>query len=188
MNVVVSHDPHALAHQAAQYGAALIRQAIAAQDTACIILATGVSQLEMLGRLVAEPDIPWHRVTAFHLDEYVNLPITHPASFRLYLWQRFASRLTPPKRSQRRTKRAEPVTGRVQVRATAVAGGWRGRRLKQCRGHYRHLPRNAKTPLPGSRRQGASSRWIGRYRRIVRLKSRLKSRISWRRIARSFAL
>jgi glucosamine-6-phosphate deaminase len=35
-------------------------------------------------------------MTAFHLDEYAGLPITHPASFRLYLWQRFASRLPTP--------------------------------------------------------------------------------------------
>jgi glucosamine-6-phosphate deaminase len=35
-------------------------------------------------------------VTAFHLDEYIGLPITHPASFRKYLWERFASKLPLP--------------------------------------------------------------------------------------------
>ena len=43
-----------------------------------------------------EPDIAWNRVTGFHLDEYVGLPIAHPASFRGYLWQRFVSRLPLP--------------------------------------------------------------------------------------------
>lgn len=46
--------------------------------------------------LVAEPDIGWNRVTAFHLDEYVGLPLDHPASFRLYLWRRFVSQLALP--------------------------------------------------------------------------------------------
>src|SRR6266496_3224340 len=41
-------------------------------------------------------DLDWHRVTVFHLDEYAGLPITHPASFRLYLWKRFMSALPLP--------------------------------------------------------------------------------------------
>jgi glucosamine-6-phosphate deaminase len=50
----------------------------------------------MLSHLVATEGIDWTRVTAFHLDEYVGLPITHPASFRKYLWERFVSRLPLP--------------------------------------------------------------------------------------------
>lgn len=50
----------------------------------------------MLEALAKQPDIRWDKVVGFHLDEYVGLPITHPASFRLYLWQRFLSRLALP--------------------------------------------------------------------------------------------
>jgi glucosamine-6-phosphate deaminase len=81
---------------AAAHGAQLIRAALAERGYATIIVATGASQFEMLAALVYEPDIAWERVTAFHLDEYVGLPITHPASFRLYLWQRFVSQLPVP--------------------------------------------------------------------------------------------
>jgi glucosamine-6-phosphate deaminase len=81
---------------AAADGALLIRQAIAERGRAAIIVATGASQFEMLTALVQEPGIAWDKVTAFHLDEYVGLPITHPASFRLYLWQRFVSKLPIP--------------------------------------------------------------------------------------------
>ena len=49
--------------------------------------------------MAAEPDIAWQNVTGFHLDEYVGLPITHPASFRQYLWQRFVSQLPLPLRA-----------------------------------------------------------------------------------------
>lgn len=81
---------------AASFGAGFIRDAIAQRGEANIIVATGASQFEMLEALIAEPDIAWNRVTAFHLDEYVGLPLDHPASFRLYLWQRFASQLPQP--------------------------------------------------------------------------------------------
>jgi glucosamine-6-phosphate deaminase len=96
MKVVLASDKGALGQRAARDGAALIRRAIQEQGKACIIVATGASQLEMLDVLVTEPDIAWNKVTAFHLDEYVGLPITHPASFRLYMWKRFVSRLPLP--------------------------------------------------------------------------------------------
>lgn len=82
--------------KAAQDGAKVIRQAIADKGYARIIVATGASQFEMLQALVCEPDIAWDKVTAFHLDEYVGIPITHGASFRLYLWERFVSQLPLP--------------------------------------------------------------------------------------------
>lgn len=81
---------------AAEYGAERIREALASNGRAAIIVATGASQFEMLEQLCAAPGIDWHRVTMFHLDEYVGLPITHPASFRKYLWERFVRKLPVP--------------------------------------------------------------------------------------------
>jgi len=81
---------------AAALGAKLIREAIRTKGKAHIIVATGASQFEMIEQLVKEPRIDWTRVTAFHLDEYVGMPITHPASFRKYLWERFVSQLPLP--------------------------------------------------------------------------------------------
>lgn len=81
---------------AAALGAKFIREALRKKGRANIIVATGASQFEMLERLIQEPRIDWTRVTAFHLDEYVGIPITHPASFRKYLWERFVSRLPLP--------------------------------------------------------------------------------------------
>lgn len=88
-----------LGRAAAAEGAALIREALATRGEANIVVATGASQFEMLEALTAEPGIDWSRVTGFHLDEYVGLPITHPASFRAYLWQRFVSKLPFPLRA-----------------------------------------------------------------------------------------
>jgi glucosamine-6-phosphate deaminase len=82
-----------LGEAAAALGAEAIRAAIAARGEACIIVATGASQFDMLASLVAQPGIDWTRVTAFHLDEYVGLPESHPASFRRYLRERFLAPL-----------------------------------------------------------------------------------------------
>lgn len=96
MRVEILADKAALGRAAAADGAQQIREAIARQGAARIVVATAASQFEMLSELVQAPGIDWTRVTAFHLDEYLGLPITHPASFRLYLWQRFVSRLPLP--------------------------------------------------------------------------------------------
>lgn len=99
MDIQIEPTKAALGAAAAAHGAALVRAAVRAHGEAAIIVATGASQFEMLDALTREPDVPWHRVTAFHLDEYVGLPISHPASFRLYLWERFARRLPFPLRA-----------------------------------------------------------------------------------------
>lgn len=75
--------------------AQLIREAIEARGTATIILATGVSQFETINQLTADKDIDWSKVILFHLDEYIGLPVSHPASFRKYLQERFLSKVSP---------------------------------------------------------------------------------------------
>jgi glucosamine-6-phosphate deaminase len=99
MRVVIGESKQAMANRAARDGADQIREALAERGEANIVVATGASQFEMLAELVRADGIDWHRVTAFHLDEYVGLPIAHPASFRLYLWQRFVTKLPVPPRA-----------------------------------------------------------------------------------------
>ena len=78
---------------ASEHGARLLREVLARQGRANIIVATGASQFETLKCLVKEPGIDWSRVTVFHLDEYVGLPESHGASFRKYLRERFVDQL-----------------------------------------------------------------------------------------------
>jgi glucosamine-6-phosphate deaminase len=82
-------DSKALARAAAAEAAQLIRTTIAARGMARILAATGASQIEFLDALVREPGVAWGEVEMFHLDEYVGLPLEHPASFRRYLVERF---------------------------------------------------------------------------------------------------
>lgn len=89
MKIIVEENKQQLGEKAAKEGALFISDAIDKKGEANIIVATGASQFEMISALVNE-DVNWSKVTAFHLDEYIGIPESHPASFRKYLKERFA--------------------------------------------------------------------------------------------------
>jgi glucosamine-6-phosphate deaminase len=97
MNISIQKDPESLGIEAAKKAAILIREAIQSNGIANIILATGSSQFETLNQLIEEKDIEWNKVTMFHLDEYIGLPLSHKASFRKYLKERFLDKVPPLK-------------------------------------------------------------------------------------------
>lgn len=65
-----------------------IREAIDARGIARVIFASAPSQHELLTSLAGDPAIDWHRVVAFHMDEYLGLSGQHPASFARFLRER----------------------------------------------------------------------------------------------------
>jgi glucosamine-6-phosphate deaminase len=77
-----------LAEAAASRAAEILERSIAESGNVRIIAATGASQFEFLKALIERPGLDWRRVEMFHLDEYVGLPVSHPASFRKYLRER----------------------------------------------------------------------------------------------------
>jgi glucosamine-6-phosphate deaminase len=85
-------DKMSLAQAAAAQAATAIRRAIAGHQRARIVVATGTSQIEFLEALTRADAVDWQRVELFHLDEYIGLPMTHPASFRKYLLERLILR------------------------------------------------------------------------------------------------
>lgn len=93
MKIQIHDTATALGQSAGEEAAMLIKSAIKEKGFANIILATGTSQFATLERLLQEPGIDWANVTMFHLDEYIGLPITHKASFRKYLKERFIEKL-----------------------------------------------------------------------------------------------
>ncbi len=97
MEISIASDHLKLGQAAGRTAARLIRKAISRKGSANIILATGTSQFETLNQLIKEEDIDWSKVIMFHLDEYIGLPVTHPASFRKYLKERFLSKVPPLK-------------------------------------------------------------------------------------------
>jgi glucosamine-6-phosphate deaminase len=93
MKIAIANDIKELGKAAGKAAAEFIKQSISKNGTAAIILATGTSQFETLNQLIAEPGIEWSKVVMFHLDEYIGLSESHPASFRKYLKERFIERV-----------------------------------------------------------------------------------------------
>ena len=94
MFVSIKKDAKEAGVSAGKKAAAFIREAIQSKGSATIILATGSSQFEVLHQLTHEKGIDWNKVTMFHLDEYIGLPVTHKASFRKYLQERFVEKVS----------------------------------------------------------------------------------------------
>ena len=128
MQIALFNDKTSLGQAAADAGAALIRNAIAQDGEATIIVATGASQFELLAALVHAPGIDWSKVTAFHLDEYAGLPESHGASFRRYLRERFVAHVP-------RLKQFVPVHGDapdLHAEIERLNALIRGRRMAVC--------------------------------------------------------
>jgi glucosamine-6-phosphate deaminase len=83
--VSIYEDNETMGQAAAEIAAATIRETVAEQGIFNLLLATGNSQLTFLHSLREMGDLPWPAVQVFHLDEYVNLPPGHPASFPSFL-------------------------------------------------------------------------------------------------------
>ena len=97
MKIEIFNSKIELGAKAANEAARKVTQAIQVNGVANIILATGASQFETLSKLVQNKDIDWSKVVLFHLDEYVGMSATHPASFRKYLKERFIEKVSPLK-------------------------------------------------------------------------------------------
>lgn len=92
MVIKIYEDKTSLGRAAAEQAVTSLRAAIKSRGAARIIAATGASQFEFLDALTAMPNIEWARVEMFHLDEYIGLPVSHPASFRKYLRERLINK------------------------------------------------------------------------------------------------
>ncbi len=99
MKVIISENPVELGKVSAAAAAEGIIKAIQEKGQANIILATGASQFETLKNLINNKEIDWSKVVMFHLDEYIGLPESHPASFRKYLKERFLQQVSQLKAS-----------------------------------------------------------------------------------------
>ncbi len=92
MRLRVLEDRNSLGKAAAAQAATAIQRAISEHGRARIIGASAASQFEFLEALTATPGIDWQRVELFHLDEYIGLPMTHPASFCKFLQDRLIAK------------------------------------------------------------------------------------------------
>lgn len=90
MEIKVFDTSKELGKAAAVFSAQVLNRAIAEKGKARLLMSTGASQFDTIEAL-RDADVEWDKVEMFHLDEYIGLPETHPASFRKYLKERFLS-------------------------------------------------------------------------------------------------
>ena len=95
MKIQIHENASVSGAAAADFIAQKINEAIAAQGCARICVSTGASQFEMFRKLVTL-DVDWSKVEMFHLDEYIGMSVSHAASFRRYLTERFIDLLPVP--------------------------------------------------------------------------------------------
>lgn len=92
LRVEVAPSKAASGRVAAEHAARLLREAVAANGSARVLFASAPSQEAFLSALVAL-DVPWPQVEAFHVDEYVGLPLDAPQAFGQWLHERLFSRV-----------------------------------------------------------------------------------------------
>lgn len=92
MVIRVFEDKVSLAKAAAEQAADAIRRAARERGVARVVAASAMSQSDFLRELTAIPGVPWKQVELFHLDEYIGLPMTHPASFCKFLQEHLISK------------------------------------------------------------------------------------------------
>ncbi len=109
MNISISSNALATGLNAALFIERKLDEIIKQHGEARLLVATGSSQFEMLNALV-KSSVDWPKVEVFHLDEYIGLPVSHPASFRKYLYERFIDLVN--------IKKFHPVAGDGDVKET----------------------------------------------------------------------
>lgn len=85
MEVNVFDSRKEMGEAAAKAVASKIHELLSKKESIRIVFAAAPSQNEFLESLVKIQDIPWNRITAFHMDEYLGLPKEHPALFANFL-------------------------------------------------------------------------------------------------------
>jgi glucosamine-6-phosphate deaminase len=93
LTVKVYDNADTLAMAAAHDVIDTLNQALGQFTTARVVLATGNSQIALLNHLKATTKLDWSRLVGFHLDEFLGLEATHPASFQHYLQTHLVSQV-----------------------------------------------------------------------------------------------
>jgi len=79
--------------EAAKLAAKRLSELLQQQEEVNIIFAAAASQNEFLEALTEDAGLDWARVNAFHMDEYMGLPVSHSQRFGHFLNRKIFSRL-----------------------------------------------------------------------------------------------
>ncbi len=93
MKLIIARNREEMGKWVASQAAADLCRVIEQRGEARLLIATGSSQFEVLESLAKHHEVDWRKVTGYHLDEYIGVAPTHPASFCGYLKSRFVDQV-----------------------------------------------------------------------------------------------
>jgi glucosamine-6-phosphate deaminase len=85
LEVIVLENRASLGQTAAKMVSGKIKQLLLTKSVINMIFAAAPSQNEFLDALVSDGDIEWQKINAFHMDEYLGLPLAAPQLFSSFL-------------------------------------------------------------------------------------------------------
>ncbi len=124
MDIYINEDRAALGLAAGKAIAAALRETLAAGNSATVAFAAAPSQNETLAVLIAEPDIAWDRVIAYHLDEYAGATPDSPYAFRRFLQDHVFNHVKPKVFHQLRGEGEDAQAECVRYAALLPPGGF----------------------------------------------------------------
>lgn len=93
LRVCAYPDRNIMGASAAQEAVAALKALLAVKDEVNVIFAAAPSQSEFLAGLCAAEGVHWEKINAFHMDEYVGLPVGSAGSFTNFLNEAVFNRL-----------------------------------------------------------------------------------------------
>jgi glucosamine-6-phosphate deaminase len=94
LRVEIFGEKEEMGQDSASFVTEKLNMAIKERGCANLILGTGASQYPLINVLLTK-DIDWKKINLFHLDEYIGISDSHPASFRNFLKERVADKVNP---------------------------------------------------------------------------------------------
>jgi glucosamine-6-phosphate deaminase len=91
LEVLVFEDRNSLGQTAAKIVSEKFKELLVSRPHINVIFAAAPSQNEFLAALIEDITIPWSKINAFHMDEYLGLPETAPQQFGTFLRARLFS-------------------------------------------------------------------------------------------------
>ncbi len=109
LQVEVYRDEAAIVSHLVPHTQSYLNGVIDRQGSAAAILASGASQVKLLKDLTTFGEIDWGRISLFHLDEYLGIGGTHPASFQLFMRELVAQKVAVRKFNYLNGDTVEPI-------------------------------------------------------------------------------
>lgn len=124
LRVEILPDRASVGAAAAAHVAERLRRLLERPDARVrVMFAAAASQGDLLDALSEADAIDWSRIDAFHLDEYVGLPVGHEQSFGAWLERRIFSRVHPGSFQKLDPTTADPDAESTRYGALLLDGG-----------------------------------------------------------------